>query len=123
MERQDEIKALEELRQSQQVHKKKSKIIFIITVIIASTIMIIAPTLLPRPIHMLIMILSMMSIFGLVFLGRVGLILTKRKFGKQRPHKRLAEMSEPDDLFLDINEALKNIDERQEKELEKRRMR
>lgn len=123
MERQEEINALEELRQSQQEYKKKSRIVFVFTVVIASIIMIVAPTLLPRPVHMLIMVASMMSIFGLVFLGRVGLILTKRKFGDKRPHKRLAELSDPDDLALSVSEALAKCDERQERELAKRRMR
>lgn len=123
MERQEEINALEELRQSQQEFKKKSRIVFTFTVVIASILMIVAPTLLPRPIYILVMLSSMLSIFGLVFLGRVGLILTKRKFSDQRPHKRLAELSDPDDLILSTTEALAKCDERQEKELAKRRMR
>jgi len=123
MERQEEINALEELRQSQQEFKKKSRIVFTFTVVIASILMIVAPTLLPRPIYILIMLSSMLSIFGLVFLGRVGLILTKRKFSDRRPHKRLAELSDPDDLVLSTTEALAKCNERQEKELAKRRMR
>ncbi|MDH5216307.1 MAG: hypothetical protein OEX19_01325 [Gammaproteobacteria bacterium] len=123
MERQEEINALVELRQSQQEFKKKSRIVFTFTVVIASILMIVAPTLLPRPIYILVMLSSMLSIFGLVFLGRVGLILTKRKFGDRRPHKRLGELSDPDDLILSTTEALAKCDERQEKELAKRRMR
>jgi cytochrome c biogenesis protein CcdA len=122
MERAEEIKALEELRQSQIVFKKQSRIVFIFIVITASILMIMIPTIMPRPVYILVMVASMLSIFGLVFLGRVGLILTKRRFGLKRPHRRLAQLSEPDDLELDVIEALKMIDERQEKELQKRRL-
>lgn len=123
MDRENEIRALEELRESQREYKKKAKIAFIFTIVVASIFMIIAPTILPRPIYMLVMIASMLSILGLVFLGSVGLILTKRKFAQKRPHKRLAQLSDPDDLVLSVEEALVECDKRQERELEKRRRR
>ena len=123
MDRELELQALEELRENQQRSKKGARIVFIFVVILASILMVVFPTVLPRPLYMLIMVASMFSILGIVFLGSVGLFLTRRKFGEQRPHKRLAKLSDPDDLNLTVEEALAKCDERQERELAKRRMR
>lgn len=123
MEKELEYQALEELHQDQRQIRPKTRVLFIIAVIIASILMIIYPTSMPRLIYNLVMLLSMMSIFGIVFNGRVALMLTKRRFKDKRPHRRLAELSEPDDLDLSIEDALKKIAERQEKELQKRGLR
>ena len=123
MEKADEIAALEELRADQNAHKKWSRPLFTVLLLASSAAMIVLPTLMPRPVYHVVLIVSIASIFGLVFNGRFALILTRRRFKERRPHYRLSQLSEPEDLNLSTTEALVKIHERQERELKKRGLR
>lgn len=111
-----ELKALEEIRATQTYFKKIVLIVFIIQIIICSAVMILLPTLVSNLLLQAASILALGSIFGIVFLGRVALILTKRKYKSIRPHKRLSHYSEPEDMDLSLRLAFAEVQKRQDEE-------
>ncbi len=111
-----ELKALEELRVTQAYFKKVVLSVFIIQVIICSAVMILLPTLVSNLLLQAASIVALGSIFGIVFLGRVALILTKRKYKSTRPHKRLSHYSEPEDMSLSLRQAFAEVQKRQDEE-------
>lgn len=118
---QREIDALSQIREHQEKSRKLAQIVFISTIVLSSLILVITPQLGSRFVMQIITVLAGISIFGLVFPRRVGLILAKQKYKKLRPHKRLLEFTDPDDIEVSVEEALQRIHEKQEKELLKYR--
>ncbi|MDH5545735.1 MAG: hypothetical protein OEZ43_09085 [Gammaproteobacteria bacterium] len=123
MDNSSEIMALEEMRADQFHHKKWSKPVFGVMLIAVSAAMVVLPTIMPRPVYHFVLLLSIACIFGLVFNGRFALMLTRRRFKNKRPHYRLSQLSEPEDLSLTAKDALAKVHERQQKELQKRGLR
>ncbi len=116
MEHEKELVALEEIRATQMYFKKVALIIFIVQIIVCSAIMIFLPTIVSNILLQAASIVALGSIFGIVFLGRVALTITKRKYKSIRPHKRLSHYSEPEDMSLSLRNAFAEIEKRQDED-------
>ena len=116
MEHEKELVALEEIRATQTYFKKVALIIFIVQIIVCSAVMIFLPTIVSNILLQAASIVALGSIFGIVFLGRVALTITKRKYKSIRPHKRLSHYSEPEDMSLSLRNAFAEIEKRQDED-------
>ena len=108
----DEIAALRVLHADQKKWRRISLATFLVTIAISSFIFIVTPKLLPGLLFQLVMVLSMGSVFGLVFLDRVSFILNKKFAKKDILNKYLLQNSKPEDMHQDVELILELIKDR-----------
>lgn len=123
MDPQRELEALAEIREIQTLAAKRWRVVFILCLLATTLPLIFFTTSIPRSLLQVLSVIGAASIFGIVFQRRVGIMVAKRKFKDTRPHRRLLQYSDPDDIELSVEDALKKVLERQEKDLEKYRRR
>ena len=108
----NEIETLRTLHADQKKWRLVSLISFIVIIAISSFIFIVIPKSLPGLLFQVVMILSMGSVFGLVFLDRVSFILNKRFSKKDIVNKYLFQNSKPEDIHQDVELVLDLVKER-----------
>jgi len=108
----DELAALRILHAEQKKWRRVSTISFILIIAVSSFIFIVIPKTIPGLLFQVIMILSMVSVFGLVFLDRVSFILNKKFAKKDIVNKYLLQNSKPEDMHQDVEFILELVRDR-----------
>jgi len=108
----DELAALKILHAEQKKWRRVSTISFIVIIAVSSFIFIVVPKAIPGLLFQIIMLLSMGSVFGLVFLDRVSFILNKKFAKKDIVNKYLLQNSKPEDMHQDVEFILELVRDR-----------
>ncbi|MDH5377785.1 MAG: hypothetical protein OEX00_05650 [Gammaproteobacteria bacterium] len=108
----ENYKALEEIRNKQRLLKRRVALLFLAILFINTPIVVIADTGFTGAAMQALIFASMVSLFGLVFAGRVAIFLQKRHYKTRMPYQELLMYSEPEDLKLGVEESLNLIEKR-----------
>lgn len=97
----DELQAIKNIHAQQRRWKSKIRIIFLVTIVVASIILIVLPRTFSAIFFQFVMLLSMASIFGMFFLNFISFQVNKRFFKKDVLHDYLFKHSKSDDIEKD----------------------
>ncbi len=108
----DELSAIKELHTQQRRWRKTCFISLISIVIVASVVFIMFTPVLHSWLLQLMMVISMFSIAGLMFLDWLSFQVNKRKFPKEIIHNYVLEHSKPEDIHQSADLILNLVQER-----------
>jgi len=108
----DDLDALSDLHNSQKKWRLVSKLCFVFIVLISTLVFVIYPRDVSGFLIQILMILSMLSIIGLVFLDRVSYQLNKKFFKQDLLHEYLLKHSKPEDIHKDTDIIVELIKDR-----------
>lgn len=117
----DEAQALEKMHQSQRQWRMRCKIGFIFTVVVSSFIFITLPNVLPGFLFQTIMVASMLSVFGLVFLDQASFQINKKFYPiKDILNNYLFKHSKAEDIHKAVDVVVELIKDRRALSQEKK---
>jgi len=108
----DELSAIKELHTQQRRWRKTCFISLISIVILSSAVFIMFGPALHNLLLQLMMVISMFSIAGLIFLDWMSFQVNKRKFPKEIIHGYVLEHSKPEDIHQSAELILNLVQER-----------
>lgn len=108
----DELSAIKELHIQQRRWRKRCFISLLSIVIILSVVFIMFAPMLHGLLMQLMMVISMFSIAGLIFLDWLSFQVNKRKFPKEIVHNYVLEHSKPEDIHQNSELVLSLVQER-----------
>jgi len=108
----DELSVIKELHTQQRRWRKRCFISLLSIVIILSIVFIMFAPMLHSWLMQLMMVISMFSIGGLMFLDWLSFQVNKRKFPKEIIHNYVLEHSKPEDIHQNAELTLDLVQER-----------
>ena len=118
----DEISVIKEMHQSQKRWRRMAQLIFITIAVLFSVIFIVMGRNISGAVTQILMIISMLSIGGLVFLDVVSFLLNKKFFRKDILGEYLFKHSKPEDMHKAEDIVVELIKDRREACQEQKRM-
>lgn len=108
----DQLSAIKFLHESQRRWKRTCLIGFIVVIAINSSLFVIVPKDLSGLLYQFLLIVSMLAVFGLVFLDTISFFINKQLNKKDVFYKNLLQHSKADDIHKDIELIEKLIKDR-----------
>lgn len=117
----DELSAIKSMHKEQKRWRIASLLSFITMIVVSSFVFIVLSREVSGVFVQVLMILSMLSIVGLVFLDRVSFQLNKKFFKQDIFLQYLFKHSKPEDIHKDADIVVELIKDRRAAEQEKKR--
>ena len=108
----DELDAIKSMHKEKRRWRLASMLSFIVILIVSSFIFVVIPREFSGIFIQVLMILSMLSIGGLVFLDRVSFQLNKKFFKQGIMHEYLFTHSKPEDIHKDADIVVELVRDR-----------
>lgn len=109
-----ELEAMQDIQVAQKKWRHRMKILFLTIVVSSSVLFVVFPTVLPGMLMQLILLLSMVGLFGLFFLDRISHLLNKKYFEQDIVHKYFFQHLKPDDVHKDADLVVALISKRRQ---------
>lgn len=97
----DELNAVQSIQQSQKKWRRSFQTIFVLIALLSPVMFVVFPKDVPGLLMQVVMLLSMVSVFGLFFLDRISHLLNKKYFKQEIVHKYIFQHLKPDDIHKD----------------------
>jgi hypothetical protein len=117
----DDLASIKAMHNEQKRWRLLSLLTFIAVLIVSSFVFIVLPRDVSGLFVQVLMILSMLSIIGLVFLDRVSFQLNKKFFKQNVIHEYLFKHSKPEDIHKDADIVVELIKDRRAASQEKKK--
>lgn len=118
----DELHAIKSMHNEQKRWRLASMLSFVAILVVSSFIFVVVPREFSGIFIQALMILSMISIVGLVFLDRVSFQLNKKFFKQDIMHEYLFKHSKPEDIHKDADIVVELIKDRRAASQEKKKI-
>jgi len=118
----DELSAIKSMHKEQKRWRLASMLSFVVILIVSTFIFVVVPREFSGIFIQGLMILSMISIMGLVFLDRVSFQLNKKFFKQDIMHEYLFKHSKPEDIHKDADIVTELLKDRRAASQEKKKI-